>query len=153
MDVTTYQKTDFIKFNVSPRFKALAAQKARTQGMTLSELGRMLLGAYITGVIKPSLEIDPEFLKLAEEARQAHREGKGTLIETAEELEDFLKTLWAMPTIRLHPNFPKKLQAFVKYDGRKKKAAQYGSRFDKSMETLARQHGFSTKMKYLGSLG
>jgi asparagine synthetase B (glutamine-hydrolysing) len=35
---------------------------------------------------------------------------------------------------------------------RDKKAAQYGSRFDKSMETLARQHGFSTKMKYLGSL-
>ncbi len=93
MDAASTQKTDFIKFNVSPRFKSLVAKKAAMHGMTLSELGRMLLGAYVTGMVKSNLEISPGFLKLAEEAREDHRKGRGTLIETREELENFLKTL------------------------------------------------------------
>jgi hypothetical protein len=58
-------KTDFIKFNVSPEFKTLAEKKAREHGMTVSELGRMLFGAFVTGIARPSLDISPEFLAMA----------------------------------------------------------------------------------------
>lgn len=44
-------KTDFIKFNVSPKLKKLATKKAAQYGMSLSELGRMLFGAYVTGLL------------------------------------------------------------------------------------------------------
>ncbi|MEK7111247.1 MAG: hypothetical protein AAB856_01490 [Patescibacteria group bacterium] len=53
MDAATVSKTDFIKFNVSPTFKALVRKKAATHGMSLSELGRMLFGAFVTDLWYP----------------------------------------------------------------------------------------------------
>lgn len=86
-------KTDFIKFNVSPEFKMMAEKKAREHGMTVSELGRMLFGAFVTGMAKPSFDIAPDFLRLAETAKSNYRKGKGTLVKTKEELEAYLATL------------------------------------------------------------
>lgn len=91
MNTTTLSKTDFIKFNVSPAFKALAQKKAREHGMTISELGRMLFGSFVSGFVHH--DISPKFLALAEEARKNHKAGKGILIQSKEELESFLKTL------------------------------------------------------------
>ncbi|OGG29536.1 hypothetical protein A3A63_03810 [Candidatus Gottesmanbacteria bacterium RIFCSPLOWO2_01_FULL_46_9] len=93
MNTTTVSKTDFIKFNVSPKLKMLAEQKAREHGMTLSELGRMLFGSFITGIMHPKSEVSEKFLAMAEKARKDHREGKGLLIRSKEELESFLKTI------------------------------------------------------------
>ena len=93
MDTGTTTKTDFIKFNVSPRFKTLAAKKAREHGMTLSELGRMLFGTFVSGIINSRDEFSSDFLKLAQEAKQQHKENKGISIESREELESFLKTI------------------------------------------------------------
>jgi len=93
MNATAVSKTDFIKFNVSPTLKTLAEQKAREHGMTLSELGRMLFGSFVTGISHPKSEVSQTFLAMAEEAKREHREGGGTLITSEKELESFLKTL------------------------------------------------------------
>lgn len=53
MNTIAVSKTDFIKFNVSPTFKALAQKKAAVHGMNLSELGRMLFGAFVTDLWHP----------------------------------------------------------------------------------------------------
>lgn len=92
--MTTMQvtKSDFIKFNVSPKFKAMAEKKAREHGMTISELGRMLFGAFVTGMAKTSFDISPEFLELVEKAKENHRKGLGTLVKTREGLESYLAT-------------------------------------------------------------
>jgi hypothetical protein len=92
MPVTQITKTDFIKFNVSPEFKVMAEKKAKEHGMTISELGRMLFGAFVTGMAKPSFDISPEFLKMAEEAKENHGRGLGALVKTREELEAYLAT-------------------------------------------------------------
>lgn len=92
MNTVQVAKTDFIKFNVSPEFKTLAEKKAKEQGMSVSELGRMLFGAFVTGIAKPTLEISPEFLAMAEQAKKDHKEGLGTLVKTKDELEAFLTT-------------------------------------------------------------
>lgn len=92
MSTTEITKSNFIKFNVSPQFKALAEKKAREHGMTVSELGRMLFGAFVTGMAKPTLDISPEFLKMAKQAKKDHEKGLGTLITTKEELEAYLST-------------------------------------------------------------
>ena len=92
MNTVSLTKTDFIKFNVSSTFKALAQKKAATHGMTLSELGRMLFGAFVTEVSHVNT-ISPTFLAMAEEAKKEHKEGKGILIKTNDELETFLKTI------------------------------------------------------------
>ena len=83
-------KTDFIKFNVSPAFKSLAQKKAAEHGMTVSELGRVLFGAFVTGASKPNLEISPEFLEMAEQAEKDHEKGIGTLVKNKKELETYL---------------------------------------------------------------
>ena len=93
MNTATASKTDFIKFNVSPTLKILAEQKAREHGMTLSELGRMLFGSFITGITHPKSEVSEKFLAMAEEAKKDHTEGRGLLIQSKEELESFLKTI------------------------------------------------------------
>ena len=93
MNTHTVSKTDFIKFNVSPTFKVLAQKKAQEHGMTLSELGRMLLGAFVTGTAKPTLDISPEFLAMAEKARQDHREGKGKSFDSAQDAIAYLHSL------------------------------------------------------------
>lgn len=92
MNTVTLAKTDFIKFNVSSTFKALAKKKAATHGMTLSELGRMLFGAFVTEVSHVNT-VTPTFLAMAEEAKRDHKEGKGILIQSNDELEAFLKTI------------------------------------------------------------
>lgn len=91
--MNTITKSTFIKFNVSPQFKALAEKKAREHGMTVSELGRMLFGTFVAGMTKPKVEIDPEFIAMAEKAKTAYRGGKGILATTEEELEAYLTTL------------------------------------------------------------
>lgn len=92
MNSTTVSKTDFIKFNVSPTLKTLAEQKAREHGMTLSELGRMLFGSFITGILHPKSEVSQKFIAMAEEAKRDHKAGKGTLITSKEELDSFFKS-------------------------------------------------------------
>lgn len=74
-------------------FKALAEQKAQEQGMTLSELGRMLFGSFVSGVAKPSLTISPEFLELAKSAQAEHAAGKSRRIKSKKELDQFLDSL------------------------------------------------------------
>ncbi len=93
MDATQIQKTDFIKFNVSPEFKSLAEKKAAEHGMTISELGRMLFGAFVTGMAKPSITVSPELILMAKQAQENHKKGLGTLVKNKKELEDYLNTL------------------------------------------------------------
>ena len=93
MNTIQIAKSDFIKFNVSPQFKALAERKAGEHGMTVSELGRMLFGAFVTGMAKPTFDISPEFLKMARRAVEDHKRGLGTLVRTRDELETYLAKL------------------------------------------------------------
>jgi len=90
MSIATVNKSDFIKFNVSPTFKALAAKKARAHGLTVSELGRTLFGAFILGMAQPSLDISPDFLALAEKAREDYRLGKTKTFSDIEAALDYL---------------------------------------------------------------
>jgi hypothetical protein len=93
MNTQTSTKTDFIKFNVSPAFKVLAEKKAREQGLTLSELGRMLFGSFVTGIAKPTMLISPEFIEMARVAKEESRLGTSKRIQTKKELDNFLETL------------------------------------------------------------
>lgn len=95
MSQTTLTKSEFIKVNVSPVFKARLVKKARAAGLTLSELGRKLFSAYIEDLVSPpkSTDVSPRFLKLAEEAKEWHREGKGKVFKNPEELSRYLKSL------------------------------------------------------------
>jgi hypothetical protein len=54
-------KNDFIKFNVSPEFKALSIKAAQKYGMSVSELGRLLFASFITGIAQPSLKASANF--------------------------------------------------------------------------------------------
>jgi hypothetical protein len=85
MNTVTVSKTDFIKFNVSPTLKTLAEQKARENGMTLSELGRMLFGSFITGIIHPNSEFSKSFLALSDQAKKKSAHGR--------DFEDVVKEL------------------------------------------------------------
>jgi antitoxin component of RelBE/YafQ-DinJ toxin-antitoxin module len=91
--MSTVTKTDFIKFNVSPQFKSLAEKKAREHGMTISELGRMLFGAFVAGMAKPKVEISPDFLAMVKEARKDYEAGKGKTFENAEDAIAYLHRL------------------------------------------------------------
>lgn len=91
MNTAAVSKTDFIKFNVSPTFKALAQKKAANHGMSLSELGRMLFGAFVTQTAVP--QASEAFIRMAEEAKRDHENGKGILIRSKKELESFLRTI------------------------------------------------------------
>ncbi len=93
MNTVTLAKTDFIKFNVSPTFKALARKKAATHGMSLSELGRMLFGAFTTETISGSTPFSQRFLKAAEAAREDHQKGKGVLLETPEDVSRYFQSV------------------------------------------------------------
>ncbi len=92
MNTATVAKTDFIKFNVSPTFKALAQKKAASHGMSLSELGRMLFGAFTTETISGATQFSKRFLKLAEEAREDHLKGKGVLLKTPEDVSRYFES-------------------------------------------------------------
>lgn len=93
MSTTGLSKTDFIKFNVSPTFKQLAAEKAKAHGMTLSELGRMLFGVFVTGVGKPRDYISTEFLKMAERAKEKHRKGLTKSFANVDKMMKYLDSL------------------------------------------------------------
>jgi hypothetical protein len=81
----TLDKTDFIKFNVSPTFKKLVAKQAKNAGLTLSELGRMLFGWYAHGLIKrPTIE------DLAKEAKRNYEKGKGVTFSSAKDAIRYL---------------------------------------------------------------
>ena len=81
----TLDKTDFIKFTVSPTFKKLVAKQA---GLTLSELGRMLFGWYAHGLIhKPTLE------ELAKEAKRDYEEGRGVTLSSAKDIKKYFNSL------------------------------------------------------------
>jgi hypothetical protein len=90
MTQTVLQKTDFIKFNVSPTFKALVAKKAKSTGLTLSELGRMLFGAYVFGLIDRPYR---EFEKQAGKARENYKKGKGKTFKSAQDAIEHLESL------------------------------------------------------------
>ena len=84
----TLDKTDFIKFNVSPTFKKLVAKQAKKAGLTLSELGRMLFGWYAHGLIhKPTLE------ELAKEAKRDYEEGRGVTLSSAKDIKKYFNSL------------------------------------------------------------
>jgi antitoxin component of RelBE/YafQ-DinJ toxin-antitoxin module len=91
MNTSTVSKTDFIKFNVSPAFKAKAAKKAREHGMSLSELGRMLFGAFITDIMTPTAS--PKLLKMAEQAKKEYEQGKTKHFNNAEDAIKYLHSL------------------------------------------------------------
>ncbi|MDP1722612.1 MAG: hypothetical protein Q8L37_05370 [Candidatus Gottesmanbacteria bacterium] len=93
MNTVTLAKTDFIKFNVSPTFKALARKKAATHGMSLSELGRMLFGAFTTETISGTSQFSKQFLALAEEARADHRKGKGVLLKSPKDISRYFESV------------------------------------------------------------
>lgn len=85
-------KTDFIKFNVSPDFKVLAAKKAKENGMSISELGRMLFGAFVTGVARPAMEVSPEIIAMAKRAKMEYENGKGKTFDNADDLFEYLES-------------------------------------------------------------
>lgn len=90
MAQTSASKTDFIKFNVSPVFKKRVESKAQKQGYTLSELGRMLFGAYETGLIeRPPVDINT----LAKQAQEDERLGRVKTFTNNKELTAYLKSL------------------------------------------------------------
>ncbi len=88
MNTATVSKTDFIKFNVSPTFKALAQKKAAIHGMSLSELGRMLFGAFVIDLTTPG--VPKTLIRLAEQAKANHRQGKCKLFTNAHEMLAYL---------------------------------------------------------------
>ena len=90
MNTSPLTKSNFIKFNVSPEFKIMTEKKAREHGMTVSELGRMLFGAFVTGIAKPSFDVSPEFLAMAEEAKQDYKEGKALSFSSTNDLLHYL---------------------------------------------------------------
>lgn len=91
MNTLTVSKTDFIKFNVSPTFKALAQKKAAVHGMTLSELGRMLFGSFVTDLIAPTAS--KKLITLADQAKRNYMQGKTKQFEDVEDAITYLHSL------------------------------------------------------------
>jgi len=83
------EKTDLIKFNVSPQFKKLASQKAVASGMNLSELGRMLFGMYIHNFISPTQNIDT----LAQQAQKNYKKNIGKSFTNTHSMTEYLENL------------------------------------------------------------
>lgn len=91
MNTAAVSKTDFIKFNVSPTFKALAQKKAASHGMTLSELGRMLFGSFVTNLMAPPAS--STLIALAQSAQRRYKQGK---TKSFEDVEDAITHLHAL---------------------------------------------------------
>lgn len=83
-------KTDFIKFNVSPEFKKLVSERARSYGLTISELGRMLFGWYAHGLVSND---EKDILKLAREAKENYSKGKVRTFKNAKQAVKYLESL------------------------------------------------------------
>lgn len=88
---TSISKTDFIKFNVSPTFKTLAAKKAKANGMTLSELGRMLFGAFVSDIMSPPAS--PTIIKMAKQAKKDYEAGKTTSFTNTKDMLAWLDSI------------------------------------------------------------
>lgn len=88
---TALTKTDFIKFNVSPVFKKLVTKKAKAHGMTLSELGRMLFGAFVSDIMAPPAS--PKIIKMAEQAKRDYEQGKTKSFNDVEDAIAYLHSL------------------------------------------------------------
>ena len=84
-------KTDFIKFNVSSTFKILAAKKAHAHGMTLSELGRMLFGAFVSDVMAPPAS--PTIIKMAAQAKKDYEQGKTKSFNNTKDMIAYLDSI------------------------------------------------------------
>lgn len=91
MNTTTVAKTDFIKFNVSPTFKALAQKKAAIHGMSLSELGRMLFGAFVSNLVAP--QASPKLTRMAQQAKLDYTQGKTKSFDEVEDAITYLHSL------------------------------------------------------------
>ncbi len=93
MNTQSLSKTDFIKFNISPILKTQVEKKAQQYGMTVSELGRMLFGGFVTGIIHPHSEISQSFLDLAKQAKKDYEAGKGVTFDTAGDAIKYLDSV------------------------------------------------------------
>ncbi len=93
MNPTSLAKSTTISFSVPPDIKAIAEEKAREQGMTISELGRSLFRAFATSGTNPPLEISPEFLAMEKQARRDYKKGKGRTFDDPQEAIDYLHNL------------------------------------------------------------
>lgn len=82
-------KTDFIKFNVSPMFKKLISRRAASAGLTLSELGRMLFGWYLHNLTYNKTDI----FKMAETAEKNYQKGIGNSFKSEKEAVSYLEQL------------------------------------------------------------
>ncbi len=91
MNTVAVAKTDFIKFNVSPTFKALAQKKAASHGMSLSELGRMLFGAFVSNLVAP--QASPKLIRMAEQAKRDFNQGKTKSFDEVENAITYLHSL------------------------------------------------------------
>lgn len=87
---TTVTKSDFIKFNVSPTFKALVTSKAKQRGLTLSELGRLLFGAFANDLLAPH---SVDLINMADKAQVNFKQGKGKTFANIDDATDFLDQL------------------------------------------------------------
>lgn len=91
MNTIAVSKTDFIKFNVSPTFKVLAQKKAAVHGMSLSELGRMLFGAFVTEIAPP--RAPKALIRMAEEAKENYRKGKTKSFTNVDDMLAYLDSI------------------------------------------------------------
>ena len=88
---TAILKRDFIKFNVSSTFKMLAENKAREYGMTISELGRMLFGAFVSDTVMP--QASKQLVSMAEKAKTQYRQGKGKGFKNIDKMLSYIDSL------------------------------------------------------------
>ncbi len=91
MDNLTVTKNDFIKFNVSPQFKTIVAAKAKQRGLTLSELGRLLFGAFANDLLSPAHTIN--LVGMAETARTNFSQRKGKTFKDPNDAIKYLESL------------------------------------------------------------
>ena len=90
MGIQSINKDTFIKFNVSPKFKKLAQKRADEIGFSLSDLGRLLFGAYIHGDIFTSP--DP-LSKTVSEAKYEYSRGQTASVKNTNQLKTHLNNL------------------------------------------------------------
>jgi hypothetical protein len=79
-----------IQLTFTPQETDILAARANRLGYSIPKYLKLLIGREVLSDVE---EMSPKFLKLAEEAKEYHTEGKGKLINNRKELESFLKTL------------------------------------------------------------
>ena len=91
MDNLTVTKNDFIKFNVSPQFKSIVSAKAKQRGLTLSELGRLLFGAFANDLFSPNHTIN--LVSMAKTAEDNFTNGKGQTFSNPDDAIKYLENM------------------------------------------------------------